>query len=277
MDREYLRLKELFLKANKNFLQKDRKLLMDKVSERTLCGALMLKLHEVLKETEYGNYYVDVEYNRNKGEVKTIYNGRAEVIKVNCDLIVHSRGENILQDNLIAIEMKKNEQPFLEKEDDRIRLSCLTKDSFDDNVWSYDGKIFPKHVCRYKIGIFYEINLNRMSLKLEYYYQGNKIDEEGINFKSIKEENEFVSEDEKGYYNKKRLIEFLKNQEKESIEITYAQMEELLGRKLPKSAYEYQPYLSNTYSQPIPPIWLNLGYKQVKLVLGKYLILEKLK
>lgn len=277
MDREYLRLKELFLKANKNFLQKDRKLLMDKVSERTLCGALMLKLHEVLKETEYGNYYVDVEYNRNKGEVKTIYNGRAEVIKVNCDLIVHSRGENILQDNLIAIEMKKNEQPFLEKEDDRIRLSCLTKDSFDDNVWSYDGKTLPKHVCRYKIGIFYEINLNRMSLKLEYYYQGNKINEDRINFKSIKEENEFVSEDEKGYYNKKRLIEFLKNQEKESIEITYAQMEELLGRKLPKSAYEYQAYLSNTYSQPIPPIWLDLGYKQVKLVLGEYLILEKLK
>ncbi|MEG1793099.1 MAG: hypothetical protein RR294_05815 [Bacilli bacterium] len=277
MDREYLRLKELFLKANKNFLEKDRKLLIDKVSERTLCGALMLKLYEVLKETEYSNYYVDVEYNRNEGEVKTIYNGRAEVIKVNCDLIVHSRGENTMQDNLIAIEMKKNEQPFFEKEDDRIRLSCLTKDSFDDNVWSYDGKTLPKHVCRYKIGIFYEVNLKRMSLKLEYYYQGNKIDEDRINFKSIKEENEFVSEDEKGYYNKKRLIEFLKNQEKESIEITYAQMEELLGRKLPKSAYEYQPYLSNTYSQPIPPIWLNLGYKQVKLVLGEYLILEKLK
>lgn len=277
MDKEYLRLKKLFLKANKNFLEKDRKLLEDKVSERTLCGALMLKLYEVLKETEYSNYYVDVEYNRNKGEVKTIYNGRAEVIKVNCDLIVHSRGENTMQDNLIAIEMKKNEQPFFEKEDDRIRLSCLTKDSFDDNIWSYDGKTLPKHVCRYKIGIFYEVNLKRMSLKLEYYYQGNKIDEDRINFKSIKEENEFVSEDEKGYYNKKRLIEFLKNQEKESIEITYAQMEELLGRKLPKSAYEYQPYLSNTYSQPIPPIWLNLGYKQVKLVLGKYLILEKIK
>ena len=75
----------------------------------------------------------------------------------------------------------------------------------------------------------------------------------------------------------KKLVEFLKNQEKERVEITYTQMEELLGRKLPKSAYEYQAYLSNTYSQPIPPIWLDLGYKQVKLVLGEYLILEKLK
>ena len=75
----------------------------------------------------------------------------------------------------------------------------------------------------------------------------------------------------------KKLIEFLKNQEKEKIEITYAKMEELLERKLPKSAYEYQAYLSNSYSQPIPPIWLDLGYKQTKLVLGEYLILEKIK
>ncbi|WP_418963851.1 DUF7662 domain-containing protein [Cetobacterium sp.] len=277
MDKEYFRLKELFLKANKKFLEKDRKLLEDKVSERTLCGALMLKLYEILKETEYSNYYVDVEYNRNKGEVKTIYNERAEVIKVNCDLIVHSRGESVMQDNLIAIEMKKIEQPFLEKEEDRIRLSCLTKDSFNNNIWSYDGKTLPEHVCRYKIGIFYEVNLRRMALKLEYYYKGKKVDEEEINFNNLKEKSVFVNEDETGLYKKRRLVEFLKNQEKERVEITYAQMEKLLGRKLPKSAYEYRAYLSNSYSQPIPPIWLNLGYKQIKLVLGEYLILEKLK
>ncbi|MGL5411259.1 hypothetical protein [Cetobacterium sp.] len=94
MDKEYLRLKKLFLKANKKILEKDR----------------------------------------GKGEVKTIYNERTEVIKVNCGLIVHSRGERIMQDNLIAIEMKKIEQPFLEKEEDRIKLSCLTKDSFNNNV-----------------------------------------------------------------------------------------------------------------------------------------------
>lgn len=181
MDREYLRLKELFLEANKNFLEKDRKLLIDKASERTVCGALMLKLYEVLKETEYSDYYVDVEYNRNRNRVKTISNVRAEIIRVNCDLIVHSRGENRTQDNLIAVEMKKSERPLKEKEKDRIRLSCLTKDSFNSDVWSYDGgRTLPEHVCRYKIGIFYEINLRRMSLKVEYYYKGNKINEESI-------------------------------------------------------------------------------------------------
>lgn len=54
-------------------------------------------------------------------------------------------------------------------------------------------------------------------------------------------------------------------------------MEELLGRKLPKSAYDYQSYFSNSYSHLISAIWLELGYKQVKLILGEYLILEKLK
>ncbi|MGL5411260.1 DUF7662 domain-containing protein [Cetobacterium sp.] len=98
-----------------------------------------------------------------------------------------------------------------------------------------------------------------------------------MDFNGLKEKSEFNNENERGLYKKRKLIEFLRNQEKDRIEITYTQIEELLGRKLPKSAYEHKPYLSNTYSQPIPPIWLNLGYKQVKLVLGEYLILEKLK
>ncbi|MGL5349572.1 MAG: DUF7662 domain-containing protein [Cetobacterium sp.] len=57
------------------------------------------------------------------------------------------------------------------------------------------------------------------------------------------------------------MVEFLKNQEENKIEITYAQMEELLGRKLPKSAYDYQAYFSNSYSHLISAIWLELGYK----------------
>ncbi|MGL4652455.1 DUF7662 domain-containing protein [Cetobacterium sp.] len=64
------------------------------------------------------------------------------------------------------------------------------------------------------------------------------------------------------------MVEFLKNQEENKIEITYAQMEELLGRKFPKLAYAYQAYFSNSYSHLISDIWLKLGYKQVKLVLG---------
>ena len=42
------------------------------VSERTLCGALMIEIHEELKRTKFSDYFVDVEYNRNiGGKLKT--------------------------------------------------------------------------------------------------------------------------------------------------------------------------------------------------------------
>ena len=41
--------------------------------ERSLCGALMTELYEVLKATKYFDYFVDVEYNRNiGGRLKTM-------------------------------------------------------------------------------------------------------------------------------------------------------------------------------------------------------------
>ncbi len=56
-----------------------------------------------------------------------------------CDLIVHSRGEIVEKDNLIALEMKKAYRSMQEKENDKTRLVALTKDSYD-GVWSFDGK-----------------------------------------------------------------------------------------------------------------------------------------
>lgn len=34
--------------------------------------------------------------------------GNEQIININCGLIIHSRGENIKQDNLFCIEMKKS-------------------------------------------------------------------------------------------------------------------------------------------------------------------------
>lgn len=93
------------------------------------------------------------------------------IIKINCDLIVHSREECLEQDNLIAIEMKKSKRSKTSKDNDKDRLKCLTKDSFDD-IWAFDGKSLPEHVCRYIIGIYYEINYNKRQIELEYYYKG---------------------------------------------------------------------------------------------------------
>lgn len=179
-------MEKIFETANKEFLKRNRGLFELEVSERTLCGALMLELSHVLKNSRYDNYYVDVEYNRNKnGKLKTILRECDDTffkeVTINCDLIVHSRGENIKQDNLIAIEMKKSNAKSADKKDDKIRLECLTKDSFND-VWSFNGKVLPDHVCRYILGVYYEINFKRKKIKIEYYYKGKKYKERELDY-----------------------------------------------------------------------------------------------
>ena len=170
--KNYCEMKTLFEKANKSFLKEEQNLFDTQVSERTLCGALMLHLHDLVKnDTSYEGYFCDVEYNRNAGRVKTILNNKLEVISICCDLIVHSRGIHREQDNLIAIEMKKHNRKESEKEKDRQRLIALTKNSYD-GFWSFDGRELPKHVCRYALGVYYEINFRNKHVLIEYYKNG---------------------------------------------------------------------------------------------------------
>lgn len=104
----YFDLKKIFSKANRAFLKTDMSLFEDDVSERALCGALKSHLEKELARAKIEGYYADVEYNRNYGQVKTILDDDCKVVQIQCDLIVHSRGENVKQDNLLAIEMKKS-------------------------------------------------------------------------------------------------------------------------------------------------------------------------
>lgn len=184
--KEKQKLEKMFEKANKDFIKKNIMLLETQVSERTLCGALMIEIYKVLKNTEFSKYYVDVEYNRNiGGKVKTIrktvQGSDMQIITINCDLIVHSRGENVSKDNLIALEMKKSTGKKVDKEKDKARLECLTKPPGED-IWSYDGKVFPEHVCGYKLGIYYEINYKKRNILIEYYSDGYVYNKYVINF-----------------------------------------------------------------------------------------------
>ena len=95
-----------------------------------------------------------------------------QVINIACDLILHSRGEIMEKDNLIAIEMKKSERPEEEKVSDRSRLRTLTKASFDD-IWSYDGQTHPEHVCGYDLGYFVELNKDNSSYTVQEFKNGN--------------------------------------------------------------------------------------------------------
>lgn len=176
MDKQIEELERIFEKANDSFLEKNGMLFETQVSERTLCGALMIELHEVIKDTKYYKYFVDVEYNRNVGGTlktvkKTVQGTDEKIVTINCDLIVHSRGQNAFQDNLIALEMKKSTGKKKDKESDRDRLECLTKCP-DQGVWSCGGKAFPENVCGYGLGVYYEINFKKRNILVEYYQEG---------------------------------------------------------------------------------------------------------
>ncbi len=172
----------IFEAANSSFLNAETENILIGVSERSLCGSLMLHINETLGPTKYSNYFVDVEYNRNKdGKLKTIINGNETPVTICCDLIVHSRGKIIAQDNLIAVEMKRNTHPKSEKDKDKIRLKCLTKDSFDD-LWSFDGITLPDHVCRYVLGVFYELNVKDRKVNIHYYAKGKQFKQYSLMF-----------------------------------------------------------------------------------------------
>ncbi|CAM4279803.1 hypothetical protein [Saccharibacillus endophyticus] len=175
MDEEN-KLIKIFEKANTTFLRNNSDLLLSQVSERTLCGALMMHLRDSIQDTEFSKYNVDVEYNRNKNstvetKIKSIPGPGGTKVKINCDLILHSRGQNLKKDNLIAIEMKKSSRSKSEKDSDRIRIMALTQDRYGGGR-SLDNTVSFEHVCDYTLGIYYEVNYKRKSILVEYYRKG---------------------------------------------------------------------------------------------------------
>ncbi len=110
--------------------------------------------------------------------IKNIINNEMKIIIIECDLIVHSRGNNKQQDNLIAIEMKKATNKKKRKED-RERLKYMTKNSYYNEI---NFEELPRHICRYAIGIFYDINIKKQQVNLEYYEDGELCKKEVLNY-----------------------------------------------------------------------------------------------
>ena len=167
------RLKQIFINCSETFITDETELILSGVSERCLCGSFMIILRNALDNSEFKQYFTDIEYNRNfDGEIKTIIDDKAVVTNITCDLIIHSRGQIQNQDNLIAIEMKRDNHKESEKNKDRIRLKALTKPTNDTNTYSADGRTLPQHVCGYIVGVFYEISIPNRNISIEYYQNG---------------------------------------------------------------------------------------------------------
>lgn len=175
---------EMFQYVNNKFLKEQKELVLSNVSERAWYTHFAIYFSRVLNSFKLPRRYtVDTEYNRNQGRIKTILDDTQnfEVIDVSCDFIIHSRGKYIEKDNLICIEMKKSTRPEKEKIKDKNRVRILTKNSYKD-TYSFDGKSLPEHVCGYILGIYYEIDINKRNVYVEYYNCGEKIDSYAVKF-----------------------------------------------------------------------------------------------
>ncbi|WIG52196.1 MAG: hypothetical protein OJF48_003114 [Afipia sp.] len=174
-------MRELFYRAFEMFMARERENLLNNVSERNSCFRLGLYLEEERKTRSLTAYYVDAEYNRQQdGQIKAIIDNESRVVNITCDLILHSRGQIVEADNLIALEMKKSDRPEKEKEKDRVRLRALTKESYD-GLWSNDGITLPEYVCGYAFGAFIELNAPNALITVEEYERGNMVSRRNFN------------------------------------------------------------------------------------------------
>lgn len=166
-------IRDVFFKSFEIFLEREVENILNGTSERNLCARLAPLMEAEAHKSGFNGYFADVEYNRKQdGRVKTLLGDDLRIVRITCDLILHSRGKIFGKDNLIALEMKRIEHPEAEKAKDRDRLRALTKQSYD-GVWSADGKTLPEHVCGYSWGYFAELNAADRSFMIEEYLLGN--------------------------------------------------------------------------------------------------------
>lgn len=162
-------LKEMFLEANRSFIENHASLLKRELSERCLCGTLMCELNKQLEKNACNNYYADIEFNRafenTINNVKHLPDEEGTTKRVFPDIIVHSRGK-VTPDNLLAIEMKKSTARIEAKERDKNRLSLLTS--------SYPYK--------YKLGVYYEINHKKQQILIEFYQNGKMVEVKTLDY-----------------------------------------------------------------------------------------------
>lgn len=171
---------EIFYKANKLFIKDNIRNIELGVSEVTLQGDFSQAFKEVLKKMKIRNYYSDINYNKNKHFTKCIINDKMEYFDIFCDLIIHSRGENKKQDNLLAIEMKKKENRK-DRLKDRKRLEIMTSDTYVGEIL-FDE--LPPFICRYSLGIFYDLDVKKRQIKLDFYQHGEFIETKIIHYNS---------------------------------------------------------------------------------------------
>jgi hypothetical protein len=157
-------LEDLFREALGELLANEYTLVRKDAHEQSLCGRLAIYLDRLKDKYGYEPYYVDVEYNRRGEGIKEIRHPiTGEYIDVTCDILLHCRGERD-DDNLIAVEMKKDYASDERKQRDRQRLQALTLPMPEGGS--------PDYVCGYQLGYYLEVHIGDATLLIEKYRSG---------------------------------------------------------------------------------------------------------
>lgn len=157
-------LEDIFREALNQFLEREFALVRKDAHEQSLCGRLAIYLDHAKDRHGLKNYYVDVEYNRRgEGRKQILHPLTDEHIDVVCDILLHSRGD-LRNDNLIAVEMKKDYAAPERKQSDRERLQALTLPLPESGN--------PDYVCGYHLGYYLEVHIGHATLLIEEYRGG---------------------------------------------------------------------------------------------------------
>jgi hypothetical protein len=157
-------LEDIFREALDEFLASEFALVRKDAHEQSLCGRLAIYLDRAKDRHGFKPYYVDVEYNRRgEGRKQILHPITGEHIDVTCDLLLHSRGD-LQDDNLIAVEMKKDYAMDERKQSDRERLQALTLPIPEGGN--------PDYVCGYQIGYYLEVDIGNATLLVDEYRGG---------------------------------------------------------------------------------------------------------
>lgn len=85
-------LRALFFRSFEQFAGREAENILAGTSERNLCARWAPLLEQAAVDAGYGEYRADTEYNRKQGgQVKTILDESMHVVRITCDLILHSR------------------------------------------------------------------------------------------------------------------------------------------------------------------------------------------
>jgi hypothetical protein len=157
-------LEELFREALDEFLAREFTLVRKDAHEQSLCGRLAIYLDHAKDRHGLKPYFVDVEYNRRgEGRKQILHPVTHKHIDVRCDVLLHSRGD-MEDDNLIAVEMKKDNAEPEDKQSDRQRLQALTLPMSDGGN--------PDYVCGYQLGYYLELHMGNATMLVEEYREG---------------------------------------------------------------------------------------------------------